>query len=208
MARTEKPRVDLSKAEPIETTIAALERYDPTSDPKRYALVFLAALDASDISILVEMSPEGECLRAGIKMDEQERPRVARHDALFEHLSGTPARRAAVIAYLNSAGRFDDNRTYDTAEEAVAAMLAIGGCIMLDPKGELEEKFRLPPGKHVVEVDVCEGWPRKRTLHRYRNTISDNAVAERVRQIVRAEGVRHPGSGWIVLDAADWRIAV
>lgn len=183
---------DLTKAEPIEDVLKRLGR--ARTD---YATKFLAACRDSGIDASVNYWGEGEeKIMLGCPVDDQERLRRERLDALSRHLTSTPRRRASVLELLNMGGRFIDNRPFPTVEAAAEAFVAAGGRIYVLRDGSCEEVFpACNRTKAALEAEGWEGYPLRRLHQQYWATLRRSGAREVLAALVRARGKLHEGSG-------------
>lgn len=165
--------VDLSTEPPIEEIITAIEAL---SDAAEYAIAFRVICSSYGIDLQLLWTPDEEAdsdgLRFGYPFDIQVAQRKPRFDQLVESLDREPERRDALISLLFASGHFNDCRPYETAQEAIDAYLAVGGRIIVDPKGKLDCPIDagLLLRHEAIAEDRAAGWPRRIAAHRMLNS--------------------------------------
>lgn len=93
-----------------------------------------------------------------------------------------------------------DPRPLGSPEEDVDVALAAGVRLMIDPDGTIQLCDRITSVR--TDAEYVDAERRVRALQRVRACIRQCGWSNQLAEVIRARGVKHAGSGWIVLEAS------
>lgn len=189
---------DMREALPIETMLGML--VPVVDDEVSYIALWRELVSSVGCSVLAHLDRDGAVgLMVGGPCDAQTRHRSRWVHFLLEHLDGIEGRREALMRQLDRARHVVDERPRRPREatQAIRGFLKVGGRLMIQPDGQLEEGGDMSPyfGGTDEEAEAFRAANHGYFSMRHRL----NADAH-IRRVVRALG-RHTDNGWIVLEA-------
>jgi len=158
---------DLTQFEPLEIVLGILDRAAVEDLTDGYPLIFTNRLRMFGGSAIVDRRGDEyaweDVVSIGIVCDEQFYERRHRTDAMIAHVRADPARRAALVDWLNRHGRFIDHRPYASSAAAIGDARAAGLRLTIDDDGAPSASF---PDEYRSIDDQSKGWPMRRAQQR------------------------------------------
>lgn len=178
---------DLTKADPIEEVLAHLDAAAAEDLSVIYPLTFVNRLRAIGGSAMVDRSGSDDAwedaLSVGTVCDDQLDERRRRMDALIAHVRADPARRAALIDWLNRHGRFIDHRLYWSPAGAIADARTAGLRLTINDDGAPSASL---PDEYRSTDDQSKGWPIRRAQQRFAASVDRPGWAKEVATLIDA----------------------